>query len=173
MTGSVRQWKPWLPEAGFHFMTKDTAFFPWDSPLEEKMKALPTTPSPPSFKRFRGADTIRLTSRGTAGDVFFRTLRARRTHREFAKGKISLDDLSTLLEITWGVQGYFQTDVFGMLRYKTSPFRRFQASGRGLSNGAQGGWVEKGQLSLPGQGQPSGKTSRQGQPPQGQCVLRG
>ncbi len=114
-------WKPWLPEGGFHFMTKDTVFVPWDAPVEEKMKALPTTPSPPLFKRVRGADTIRLTSNEAASDVFFRTLRARRTHREFAKGKISLDNLSTLLQMTWGVQGYFQTDVFGMLPYKTSP----------------------------------------------------
>jgi SagB-type dehydrogenase family enzyme len=114
-------WKPWLPEGGFHFMTKDTPFVPWDMPVEEKMKALPTTPSPALFKRIRGADTIQLASHGTTSDVFFRTLRGRRTHREFAKGKVSMENLSTLLRMTWGVQGYFQTDVFGRLPYKTSP----------------------------------------------------
>jgi SagB-type dehydrogenase family enzyme len=114
-------WKPWLPECAFHFMTKDTPFVPWDLPVEEKLKILPTTPSPPLFKRIRGAQTIELPARETASDPFFRTLRARRTHREFGTGKISLDHLSTLLRTTWGVQGYFQTDVFGKLPYKTSP----------------------------------------------------
>jgi SagB-type dehydrogenase family enzyme len=102
-------------------MTKDTRFIPWDWPLEEKLKTLPTTPPPPLFKRIRGTETIQLRSQGSADDVFFRTLRARRTHREFAKGKLSLQNVSTLLKMTWGVQGYFQTDVFGRLPYKTSP----------------------------------------------------
>jgi SagB-type dehydrogenase family enzyme len=136
-------WKPWLPEGAFHFMTKDTPFVPWDMPIEEKMKILPTTPPPPRFKRIRGAKTLPLpasratevsgagdsSSSGVGGysgvggssDAFFQTLRGRRTHREFGRRKISLDDLSTLLQMTWGVQGYFQTDVFGELPYKTSP----------------------------------------------------
>src|SRR5579859_1236763 len=53
-------WGPWLPEGGFHFMTKDAPFVGADWPLEEKMKALPTTPAPPQFKRSAGADPIRL-----------------------------------------------------------------------------------------------------------------
>lgn len=114
-------WRPWLPECGFHFMTKDTPFVPWDLPVEEKLKLLPTTPAPPLFKRIRGAQTVSLPAHVAVSDAYFRTLRARRTHREFGAGKISLDDLSTLLQMTWGVQGYFQTDVFGELPYKTSP----------------------------------------------------
>ena len=114
-------WGPWLPEGGFHFMTKDTPYVPWDWPLENKLKLLPATPAPPQFKTIRGADRVRLTSHEVARDSFFETLHARRTHREFARGKLSLENISKLLQTTWGVQGYFDTDVFGRLPYKTSP----------------------------------------------------
>jgi SagB-type dehydrogenase family enzyme len=114
-------WRPWLPEGGFHFLTKDTPYVPQDWPIEEKLKTLSPTPAPPQFKTIRGADAIRLPSHEIAGDTFFETLHARRTHREFARGKVSLDDVSRLLQTTWGVQGYFETNVFGNLPYKTSP----------------------------------------------------
>src|SRR4029077_13539212 len=45
----------------------------------------------------------------------------RRTHRDFARGKLSLENISKLLQTTWGVQGYVETNVFGRLPYKTSP----------------------------------------------------
>jgi len=114
-------WGPWLPDGGFHFMTKDTPFVPWDWPIEKKLKLLPATPAPPQFKKVRGADRVRLTSHEVATDTFFDTVHARRTHREFARGKVSQDNVSRLLQTTWGVQGYFETNVFGRLPYKTSP----------------------------------------------------
>jgi SagB-type dehydrogenase family enzyme len=114
-------WRPWLPEGGFHFVTKDTPYVPWDLPIEEKIKTLPATPAPPQFKRIRGADSIRLPSHVTDTDTFFDTLHARRTHRDFARGAVSLENVSKLLRTTWGVQGYFETKVFGRLPYKTSP----------------------------------------------------
>jgi SagB-type dehydrogenase family enzyme len=114
-------WEPWLPEGGFHFMTKDTPYVPWDLPLAEMMKLLPATLRPPLFKTNREADAVPLPTLECARDTFFETLHARRTHREFGKGKISLENVSRLLQTTWGVQGYFETDVFGELPYKTSP----------------------------------------------------
>jgi len=85
------------------------------------MKALPTTRAPPQFKRNAGSHAIRLPSPETQTDSFFKTLHARRTHREFAKAAVSLESVSNLLQTTWGVQGYVQTNVFGKLPYKTSP----------------------------------------------------
>jgi SagB-type dehydrogenase family enzyme len=114
-------WAPWLPEGGFHFMTKDTPYVPGDWPTAEKLKTLPATPAPPQFKKIRGGHPVRLPSPEIAEDAFFETLRARRTHREFARGKVSLGNISKLLQTTWGVQGYFHTDEFGKLPYKTSP----------------------------------------------------
>ena len=114
-------WGPWLPEGGFHFMTKDAPFVGVDWPMEEKMKALPTTRAPPQFKRIAAAAPIRLPAPEIQQDTFFETLHARRTHREFAKAAVSLESVSNLLQTTWGVQGYVQTNVFGKLPYKTSP----------------------------------------------------
>ena len=117
----MSSWKPWLPEGGFHFMTKDTPYVPMDWPIEKKLKMLPATPAPPQFKSIRGADTVRLPRHEMTRDTFFETLHARRTHREFARGKLSLENISKLLQTTWGVQGYLQTNVFGLLPHKTSP----------------------------------------------------
>jgi SagB-type dehydrogenase family enzyme len=115
-------WGPWLPEGGFHFMTKDTPYVPWEWPIAKKLQLLPATAAPPQFKKVRGADRIRLTSHEVvATDSFFETLHARRTHRDFARGKVSLENVSRLLKTTWGVQGYFHTEVLGRLPYKTSP----------------------------------------------------
>jgi SagB-type dehydrogenase family enzyme len=114
-------WEPWLPEGGFHFMTKDTPYVGADWPMEEKMKALPTTPAPPQFKRIPGAASFRLPSHEIDSDTFFETLHARRTHRDFARAAVSLENVSKLLQTTWGVQGYLQTNVFGKLPCKTSP----------------------------------------------------
>ena len=114
-------WRPWLPEGAFHFMTKDTPYISRDAPIAEKLKALPATPAPPQFKRIRGAEAIQLPSPAIDSDTFFATLLARRTHREFARGAVSLENVSKLLQTTWGVQGYIRTNVFGHLPYKTSP----------------------------------------------------
>ena len=114
-------WERWLPEGAFHFMTKDTPYAPLSWPIEKKLKLLAATPEPPQFKRVRGADRVRLKSNEIATDTFFGTLYARRTHREFARGKASLQDVSQLLRTTWGVQGYFDAEALGSLPYKTSP----------------------------------------------------
>ena len=114
-------WKSWLPEGGFHFMTKDTAYVRADWPIRSRLKSLPGTPAPPQFKTIPGARVIRLPSQQTERDSFFETLHARRTHREFARGALSLQHVSTLLHTTWGVQGYLDAGIFGLLPYKTSP----------------------------------------------------
>lgn len=114
-------WKAWLPEGGFHFMTKDAPYVRADWPLRRRLMSLPATPPPPRFKSIAGARVIRLPSQQTTSDSFFQTLHARRTHREFARAALSLQDVSTLLHTTWGVQGYLDAGTFGLLPYKTSP----------------------------------------------------
>jgi SagB-type dehydrogenase family enzyme len=114
-------WGPWLPEGGFHFTTKDTPYVPRHWSLKRRLETLQSARAPPQFKRIRGAAAIRLPTLEPQRDGFFETLHARRTHRAFASGKIPLEHISNLLQTTWGVQGYFQTDVFGKLPYKTSP----------------------------------------------------
>ena len=114
-------WKPWLPEGGFHFMTKDARYVGGDWTIEQKMKALPKTPPPPQFKALNNGHSITLPRHEIESDPFFNALHARRTHRTFAPGSVSFESVSRLLQTTWGIQGYLDTNVFGKLPYKTSP----------------------------------------------------
>jgi SagB-type dehydrogenase family enzyme len=114
-------WKPWLPEGGFHFLTKDAPYVPGDWTIQQKMETIPNTPQPPLFKKTEGAESISLPSHEVEPDSFFRTLHGRRTHRRFSNGDASLDSVAKLLHTTWGVQGYIESKYFGPLPLKTSP----------------------------------------------------
>jgi SagB-type dehydrogenase family enzyme len=114
-------WQAWLPEGAYHFLTKDAPFFASDLTLEQKLQALPTTPQPDQFKKTEGTESISLPSHEKETDTFFQTLYARRTRREFSDASVSLDGVSKLLQTTWGVQAYIDTDHFGPLPLKTSP----------------------------------------------------
>jgi SagB-type dehydrogenase family enzyme len=114
-------WKAWLPAGGYHFLTKDAPYIGGDWTLEQKLQAIPGTPSPELFKRTEGAESIALPSHVRETDTFFQTLYARRTRREFSEASVSLDGVSKLLQTTWGVQAYIDSDLFGSLPLKTSP----------------------------------------------------
>jgi SagB-type dehydrogenase family enzyme len=114
-------WKPWLPEGGYHFLTKDAPYFASDSSLQQRLQALPGTPQPDQFKKTAATESIPVPLHARQTDIFFQTLHARRTRREFSKAAVSLQSVSTLLQTTWGVQGYTETDLYGRLPLKTSP----------------------------------------------------
>ena len=46
---------------------------------------------------------------------------ARKTHRQFSKQEVTLEAVSQLLSLVWGVKGYMHSPVFGKLLHKTSP----------------------------------------------------
>ena len=115
-------WKPWLPEGAYHFLTKDAPYVGGDWTLEQKMQVVPSTPPPPVFKKTEGAESIALPCHEIDHtDSFFQTLHARRTQREFSESRASLESIAKLLQTTWGVQGYIETEHFGTLPLKTSP----------------------------------------------------
>jgi len=114
-------WKSWLPAAGYHFLTKDAPFVKGDATLEQRRRTHSRTPLPPQFKQTEGAELISLPPPGRGSDTFFETLYARRTRRTFSAVATSLRDVSKLLQITWGVQGYIDSKRFGPLPLKTSP----------------------------------------------------
>jgi SagB-type dehydrogenase family enzyme len=114
-------WKPWLPHAGYHFLTKDAPYAGDDWTLEQKMQAIADAPQPPLFKKTDGAQLMPLPLHETETDSFFSTLHARRTRRTFSQQPASLGNVSQLLQTTWGVQGYIESPGFGPLALKTSP----------------------------------------------------
>jgi len=114
-------WKPWLPEGGYHFLTKDAPYARGDRTREEELAMLPRTPPPARFKTTRGAERIPLPVYDHKADSFFGTLHARRTHRSFSSHPVSLESVSKLLQATWGVQRIVDTQLFGPLALKTSP----------------------------------------------------
>jgi SagB-type dehydrogenase family enzyme len=114
-------WKPWLPEGGFHFLTKDAPYVGGDWTIEQIMGTIPDTPSPPLFKKTEGAESVSLPFHEIETDSFYRTLHARRTQRKFSEAEVPLDGISRLLQTTWGIQGYVESKYFGSLPRKTSP----------------------------------------------------
>jgi SagB-type dehydrogenase family enzyme len=113
-------WREWLPEGGFHFLTKDAPYTKGDVTVEEQMRPLTDAPQPPHFKKTARNRAIVLPKLVMASDIFFETLRARRTQRKFSRAKVPIQVISSLLEATWGVQGYLQSE-YGPLPLKTSP----------------------------------------------------
>ena len=116
----ARTWTTWLPQAGFHFATKNTPFFPFEA-WPQVAKELLEEPVPPFFKRYPVRTRRRLPPPRQTQDAFTRALLARRTHREFSGKAVPVDAISTLLYYTWGVTGHVQTRMFGRLPHKTSP----------------------------------------------------
>jgi SagB-type dehydrogenase family enzyme len=117
----AKEWSAWLPEASFHFSTKNAPFLRDNLSFAQWKAILPKTPPPKIFKTMKGAKK-RLPSVGAFPDSeFIRVLKARKTHRRFSKEEVTLEAVSQLLSLVWGVTGYFYSPVFGKLLRKTSP----------------------------------------------------
>jgi SagB-type dehydrogenase family enzyme len=117
----AREWSSWLPEASFHFSTKDTPFIAGDLSLAQWRAILPKTPPPKIFKTVKGPKKTLPPVRAFPDSEFIRVLKTRKTHREFSHQEVTLQAVSDLLSLVWGVTGYFYTSVFGKLLQKTSP----------------------------------------------------
>lgn len=115
----LAEWRGWQPAAAyFHFDTKDGHFADeatTDAILEAR-EAVEPVPDP--LKRTRGRQT-KLPDFRRPG-AFPRLLLARRTWRRFGTRKITRNDLSTLLGLTWAAQKWLH--IGGTrLPLKTSP----------------------------------------------------
>jgi SagB-type dehydrogenase family enzyme len=116
----AKEWSSWLPEASFHFSTKDTAFITKLS-VNQWKAILPKTPPPKIFKTVKGPTKRLPPVQAFADSEFIRVLKERNTHRRFSNQKVTLQAVSQLLSLVWGVTGYFYSPVFGKLLQKTSP----------------------------------------------------
>ena len=114
-------WAPWLPEASFHFSTKDAEYVSAAWSDRQIRSLLPDTPPPPQFKSVRGRKQIALPQARRRGGEFRDVLLARRTYWEFGRDKLSLASLAELLSLVWGVNEQVDAGLFGRLPLKTSP----------------------------------------------------
>jgi len=91
----------WGPETGFfHTATKDVRFW---SPQEAARQAGKRNPKRPAWhKRYHGVPSIELSP--PADGEFARVARARRTWRRFSTTPVTIEDLSTVLGLSAGVQ---------------------------------------------------------------------
>ena len=112
-------WSAWLPEASFHFATKDVEYLPPSSRLFRRYLA--ESSQPPLLKSYGKAHRVQLPTEKRADTQFERVLLARKTHREFSRKRVPLRAISTLLRYTWGVTGRIDAPPFGRLFHKTSP----------------------------------------------------
>lgn len=117
----AKEWSSWLPDGSFHFSTKDARYVKRKRSLAEWKNVLPKTPPPKIFKSVRGTKKMRLPTPAFGDSEFVRVLMKRKTHREFSRQPITLETVSQLLSLVWGVCGYFDSQVFGRLLHKTSP----------------------------------------------------
>jgi SagB-type dehydrogenase family enzyme len=117
----TKEWSAWLPEGSFHFSTKDPVYVRDDWSVDRLKSALPKTPQPRIFKTAKGAAKTWLPQRSFPDSEFIRVLMARKTHRRFSNKQLTLEAVSQLLSLVWGVTGYLHSPIFGKLLHKTSP----------------------------------------------------
>src|SRR5947207_9615783 len=109
----ARQWSCWLPEGSFHFITKDTRYVKRTRTLAEWKALLPKRRAPKIFKALKHARKIRLPRTALPNSEFVQVLMNRKTHRKFSSRDISLDTVSQILSLVWGVTRYLHSPVFG------------------------------------------------------------
>jgi SagB-type dehydrogenase family enzyme len=118
----AKEWSAWLPEGSFHFSTKDAVYVDRSNWSLDRLKSImPKTPQPKIFKTVKGAKKTLPLARSFPDSEFIRVLMARKTHRQFSKKKLTLETVSQLLSLVWGVNGYLYSPRFGKLIHKTSP----------------------------------------------------
>ncbi len=118
-------WNTWALEARFfHFATKHA--FRLGAPLPDETELTRTLlrkgPQPELIKAYRSAESVDLPSPvSRLGSEFPQVLLRRRTLRQFGRERLSLEHLSVLLWLTWGVTGRLPWPGLGRLLLKTSP----------------------------------------------------
>lgn len=115
-------WSAWNPAAGFfHFSTKNVPPPADMERAEHKLREeYAASGSPERFKRYPKSRTVSLPAAKRDGD-FPGVLLARRTWRSFADDALSLNDLSTMLALTCGVQRTAEAVGLGTVHLTTSP----------------------------------------------------
>jgi SagB-type dehydrogenase family enzyme len=118
---ALSTWRDWSPAAAFfHMSTKDShaPIEPEDSVRRLRQRAR-AKPIPPAVKSYPDSRQIELPAPHAEGE-FPSVLLQRRTWRQFSKASLKLDDLATLLGLTFGVQSWMDIKGIGRVALKTS-----------------------------------------------------
>ena len=118
----LAQWKDWSPAASFlHFSTKDahTPVEP-DEGLRELRQRARHTPMPVSAKSYARAPQFPLPRPEYRGELP-RVLLARRTWRQFSRDSVSVENLATLLGLSFGTHSRLYVPGLGRVALKTAP----------------------------------------------------
>ena len=121
---ALSAWQTWGVEARFfHLASKNLHNAPITIDEAQFNRALKRRePPPPPVKRYPAQPRINLSDpgshlRGQLPEV----LLSRRTHRRFGTDRVSLEQLSILLRLTWGFTGQIHWPGLGIMPVKTSP----------------------------------------------------
>lgn len=115
------EWGRWNPAAGlFHTATRNARFMQLDELLDQLATQASSWPLPSPVKTYQGARVTALPTPSRRG-AFLRTLRERRTWRQFDSKPVDLAAFSTLLNATAGVQHWVTAKGEGRVPLKTSP----------------------------------------------------
>jgi len=113
----------WGPIAAlYHLHGRDAPYLINEDRKREYTNYITRYAAPAIAKTYDDKDRILLSRSLVSLDIpFGRVLAMRRTHRYFTADAVSLDELSTLLQLTFGPQVFIDGKVFGTLQFRTSP----------------------------------------------------
>jgi SagB-type dehydrogenase family enzyme len=120
----LRPWRAWPVEARFyHFSTRRDHTRTPEADEKRLVRALlRRARMPPRVKRYPGRGMLQLPPLNPdPGDKFVDVLLRRRTRRRFGRGPITLEDLSTLLRLTWGFTSSRPWPGLDSVPLRTSP----------------------------------------------------
>lgn len=119
---ALATWKDWSPAASFfHFSTKDThAPIDLEDSLRKLRRRARTNPMPSPVKRYPKSRQLSLPAPETTGELP-RVLLERETWRRFSRRPLELEQLATLLGLSFGVQSWIDLRGLGRVALKTSP----------------------------------------------------
>jgi SagB-type dehydrogenase family enzyme len=114
-------WASWAPEAAlFHFATKDGRRLSLPEATKQLYDNLAIEEYPDTVKKPARGKTVGLPPFAQSG-ALPEVLLSRRTWRRFGDQPVTLDQLSTLLGLTWGVQQWMRIGPEIRSALKTSP----------------------------------------------------
>jgi SagB-type dehydrogenase family enzyme len=115
----LEEWAGWNPAAGFfHQATKNVDY---RLPVKPgRGRAGPAAPPPPPFKHVPSSTVIHLPAERQNGELP-QVLGARRTWRRFGRGAIDVQDVATMMGLTWRVRHWVPNVQGGLSALRTSP----------------------------------------------------